>query len=47
MAKKLEDGVIAKILAYAERERISFGGLMLIVVGLYGGQYAQLPSAAW
>src|SRR4051812_48222047 len=41
-----EHRLAVKVLEYAERSGVSMGGLFLLVLGLYGGQYAALfPEA--
>jgi hypothetical protein len=45
-APNAQQGTILKLLAYAEKSGIHAGGLCLIVLGLYGGQYAkQFPDS--
>jgi hypothetical protein len=41
-ANNVSQGLVVTILAAAERGGVSIGGLFLLVIGLYGGQYAQL-----
>lgn len=35
-------GYIIAVLNYAERNGLSMGGLFLLAIGIYGGQYATL-----
>jgi hypothetical protein len=36
------EGLVLSLLAHAERAGVSIGGLFLLVLGIYGGQYAAL-----
>jgi hypothetical protein len=55
MANKVtpSNNLILEILSFAERNGLSIGGLALLAMGMYGGQYAKLfpehmqDYAAW
>jgi hypothetical protein len=42
MAKKTEQTLVLVLLEYAERSGLSMGGLFLLALGMWGGQYARL-----
>ena len=37
-----QGSIVLAVLAYAERGGVSMGGLFLVALGIYGGQYATL-----
>jgi hypothetical protein len=42
MAKAPSKPVILELLGWAERSGLNLGGLFLLSIGIYGGQYAKL-----